>query len=62
MLISKLVYSTFSESFVEECSFESALGLCPRWNTGGTWKFSSRKKLSGHNGINLHFSFAPHAL
>lgn len=59
----KIAFLYISESVVEECSFDSALGLCPEWNTDdakpvteGKWKFSIRNKLSGHNGINSHFT------
>ncbi|XP_020625976.1 MAM and LDL-receptor class A domain-containing protein 1-like [Orbicella faveolata] len=57
-----LGYITVNESFVEECSFESASGLCPKWNTGGKWKFSSRNKLSGHNGYFAYAGGSPYTV
>lgn len=57
-----LGYITVNESFVEECSFESALGLCPKWNSqsGGKWKFSSRNNLSDHDGYFAYTGDSPY--
>ena len=50
----------FSESVIEECTFDSPLGLCPKWKngdgkTGEKWRFSSQTNRTGERGINFIF-------
>ena len=50
----------FSESVIEECTFDSPLGLCPNWKngdgkTGEKWRFSSQTNRTGERGINFIF-------
>ena len=56
--------SIFSESVIEECSFDNPLGLCPNWKNGdgkteGKWRFSSQTNRIIEKGINSYLWFTP---